>query len=282
MRPSSSFQHGVCVWIAGALSTLALASWARAEGSAAPPRACTLEAGVRELTLEVGGTERRYWVSVGPQAARSAAPPVIFLWHGFGSDGRWMLDALDPARDWPEGIAVAPQGRPRRIAVLGNERRSGWQLRAGELGDRDLELFDALLAAMSEQYCIDRSRVYSAGMSNGAYFSNLLACQRGRALAAIAPVAGGGPVPAQCAEPVAALVVHGRRDEIVPFRMGRDSLATWAALNRCELPHDLPSDGCVKLAGCSKPISFCAHAGGHVWPGDASASIVRFLRGLGE
>lgn len=268
--------------LAALLCGLALGSLVRAEEPAAAPRSCSLEPGVRDLTLDVDGIERRYSVSVGPQAARAAAPPVIFLWHGFGSDGRWMLDALSPARDWPEGIAVAPQGRPRRLPGAGSERRAGWQLAAGELGDRDLAFFDALLRTMSEQYCIDRTRVYSAGMSNGAYFSNLLACQRGRQLAAVAPVAGGGPYPKRCTDPVPVLLVHGRRDEIVPFRAARESLETWARVDRCELPDDLPQSGCVRLPGCSVPVSFCVHGGGHVWPGDATASIVRFVRELSE
>jgi polyhydroxybutyrate depolymerase len=266
--------------LTGALSGLALATPARSAES--PARRCALEPGVRELTLEVGGSERRAWVSVGPQAARVASPPLLFLWHGFGSDGLWMLDAFSPARDWPEGIAVAPQGRPRRIREVGSERRAGWQLRAGELGDRDLAFFDALLAELSERFCIDRTRVYSAGLSNGAYFSNLLGCARGGALAAIAPMAGGGPEPGRCAEPVAVLITHGRRDDIVPFRAARQSLATWAEVNGCAPPDALPDDGCVRLASCRKPVAFCAHGGGHVWPGDASASLARFLRELGD
>jgi polyhydroxybutyrate depolymerase len=263
-----------------ALASLELASVARSEEPTTPR--CRIEAGLRELTLEVGGSERRAWVSVGPQAARAAAPPLLFLWHGFGSDGRWMLDAFSPARDWPEGIAVAPQGRPRRIRGLGNERRAGWQLGAGELGDRDLAFFDALLAALSEQYCVDRTRVYSAGLSNGAYFSNLLGCARGGALAGIAPTAGGGPQPGRCGEPVAVQITHGRRDEIVPLRAARDSLATWAQVNGCPPPPALPAEGCVRLSGCRKPVSLCVHGGGHVWPGDGSASLARFLRELGE
>ena len=86
----------------------------------------------------------------------------------------------------------------------------------------------------------------------------------------------------QCPEPVAMLLMHGRRDEIVPFREARGSLETWARANRCEPPQELPRDGCVRLTGCSKPISFCAHRGSHVWPGDASASIVSFVRELAE
>jgi polyhydroxybutyrate depolymerase len=270
------------ILVAGALCSLGLGSLASAQQPAAAARTCTLEAGARELTIDVDGSERSYWVSVGPQAARAVSPPAIFLWHGFGSDGPWMLDAFSTARDWPEGIAVAPQGRPRRIRGRGDERAAGWQLRAGELGDRDLKLFDALLAALTERYCIDRTRVYSAGMSNGAFFSNLLGCQRGRDLAAIAPTAGGGPNPDGCSAPVAVLITHGRRDDSVDFGMARDSLTAWAKVNGCAPPETVPDAGCVTLSGCSKPTTFCAHPGGHVWPGDATASIVRFLRGLAE
>src|SRR5262245_8950782 len=72
------------ILVAGALC-LGLGSLAHAQEPAAAARPCALEPGVRELTIDVDGSERRYWVSVGPQAARAASPPVIFLWHGFGS-----------------------------------------------------------------------------------------------------------------------------------------------------------------------------------------------------
>jgi polyhydroxybutyrate depolymerase len=270
--------------IGGVLLVLALgALTARAADDADDPReterqGCALVPGVYSHTLEVDGKTRRYTVSVGPIAPESAHPPVILLWHGFGSTGGWMLDALDPGRDWPEGIAVAAEGLPRRLERAGRDRKRGWQVQADELGDRDLHLFDALIPALQARYCIDPAHVYSAGLSNGAYFSNLLGCQRGAALAGIAPTAGGGPFPASCSAPVAVHITHGRRDAVVNFAEAGRSLRTWAKVNGCSEPESIPELDCVALEGCARATELCAHRGEHEWPGSATAAIVEFVR----
>src|SRR5207237_8332263 len=48
----------------------------------------------------------------------------------------------------------------------------------------------ALLDAVEAQLCINQTRVYSTGMSNGAMMSVRLACSLSTRIAAIAPVAG--------------------------------------------------------------------------------------------
>ena len=53
-----------------------------------------------------------------------------------------------------------------------------------------LILFQKLLDSLSSKYNINSERVYSTGMSNGAYMSYRLACELSDKIAAIAPVAG--------------------------------------------------------------------------------------------
>lgn len=227
---------------------------------------CPLEAGRSSFTLRVGNRTRRVVVEVGPQAGKQAPAPVVFFWHGWGGDPRGHLDWLGARRAWPEAVFVAPEGLPRRFPGRGSLSLPGWQIRSGELGDRDLRLFDALVERLSKLECLDAERFVSSGFSNGGYFSNLLGCRRAGALAAIAPVGSGGPYEA-CQAPVAAWIAHGSFDRVVSPREGRASLDRWQQRNACE-PVEEVRDGCVEARGCTRDLVFCDFRGGHTWPGD--------------
>ena len=100
----------------------------------------------------------------------------------------------------------------------------------------------------------------STGYSNGGSFTNLLGCLRGDVLAAIAPVAGSGPLlDTTCQQTIAALVQHDERDKLIPFQVGATSFAHWAHNNRCqEAPAKVPR-GCAEATGCEKPTSLLRH-----------------------
>ncbi len=67
----------------------------------------------------------------------------------------------------------------------------------------DVKFLTQLLDHLEAELCIDTSRVFSVGMSNGAQLSSLLACRLPNRIAGIAPIAGvefnepchGRPVP---------------------------------------------------------------------------------------
>jgi polyhydroxybutyrate depolymerase len=262
-----------------AAAALALALCAAACGGA-PSGPCSLEPGTRRYAVSAAGATRRYRVTVGPAAAPAGRAPLVFLWHGYGASADSIAPALEPADYWPEAVVVAPEGLPRTIEGFSDRMLPGWQLRGGELGDRDLTFFDAMLADVEARYCIDPERVYSAGFSNGGFFTNLLGCARSGVLAAIAPVGGGGPDGAACGAPLPALVTHGTRDEVVPFANGAGSYRHWADAAHCA---DAPAPattapGCVDARGCAVDVEMCSFAGPHTWPAGASERIVAFFR----
>lgn len=240
--------------------------------------ACSLRAGRATHEIEVEGTTRRYHVVVGSGAEASGPAPLVLLWHGWGDRGSSFLRAPDLERLWPEAVAVAAEGLPRRFPGMGGSQ-AGWQIEPGELGDRDLAFFDALLEDVSQRYCVDRSRVTSAGFSNGGYFSNLLGCVRGTRLAAIAPVGGGGPVgEPECGDAIPVLVQHGERDPVVAFASGRTSFESWARRNGCDAPEPDAASGCRAATGCSAETRLCATNAAHTWPPGTSERMVEFLR----
>jgi polyhydroxybutyrate depolymerase len=243
---------------------------------------CALGPGPQVREIEAAGLERSYRLRVGSAVGPEGRAPLVFAWHGFGGSADRFEGVIRPDRDWPEAIVVTPRGNSRRFSRFGPVSRPGWQTAEGELRDRDLAFFDAMLAELSSTGCVDPARVYSTGFSNGAFFSNLLGCVRGDLLAGIAPVAGGGPLGAQCKGPMPVLLTHGESDRVVPYASSESSLEHWAKQNSCSLRAP-ERDRCVALSDCTAaPAEFCSHAAGHVWPSGTTTRVVDFFRRAGS
>lgn len=59
-------------------------------------------------------------------------------------------------RDWPEAITVYMQGLNTPGRFIDPEgKQTGWQMRPGEQGDRDLKFFDAMIARLKPDYQVD-------------------------------------------------------------------------------------------------------------------------------
>lgn len=235
--------------------------------------ACTLGTGFSTLSLDVDGTTREALVRRGSKASERA--PVVFVWHGFGSSAENMVGAVRPESHFDDALVVVPTGLGRTFEKFGPTPRPGWQKEKGELGDRDLALFDALMAELEP--CIDPKRVYSTGFSNGGFFSNLLGCERADQITAIAPVGGGLPGRTQCPSPVPTLIVHGRQDPVVPYQLALDAGQTWATTNGCP-EATLPTTAQCADATCdSAALRMCPFDGEHTWPRWATAEIRSFF-----
>lgn len=228
--------------------------------------------GTSTRTIVVGGVQRTYLLVVPPSVAAATPNPVVLGLHG-GSDtaqnaSRYMgLTSDDPvlyvypqAPYWPEAGGVAWNVDPQGV---------------------DFPYFDALLADLGTWHCVDIARIFAAGMSNGAFMVNSLACFRPGMLRAIAPVAGGGPHTTRCPEGVAAMIVHGSADTVVPVGSGRFSRDHWLARNGDTGAPPVPANPplCMAYPGSSRPVLWCEHGGGHTWPDWAGAAIRGFFLG---
>lgn len=110
-------------------------------------------------------------------------------------------------------------------------------------------------AVLSRRYPIDPQRIYAAGMSNGATFTQYLGRRLANTIAAIAPVAGSMPAAgAPGCRPqraISVLEIGGTADPIMPFGGGEvRTAAFWARNNGCArvpvtaaLPPIAPNDG---------------------------------------
>lgn|GEM_PF-754466 len=168
-----------------------------------------------EGKLEVGDKKREYRLIVPKSVDLTKPTPLVFAFHGlFDSKNLMpMYSQLDKLAEEKGFILVFPNGLNRHWSII------------PALAKDDIAFFDALYARLTAEYNVDLNRVYLTGMSNGAYFSNLIASQRTEIIAAIATHSGGiGFVAAKPPEgkhkyPV--LVVHGVDDSIVNIDEGR-------------------------------------------------------------
>jgi polyhydroxybutyrate depolymerase len=133
--------------------------------------------------------------------------------------------------------------------------------------------------------CVDRTRVYSTGLSNGAFLSYRLACEASDLFAAVASVAGAlGVAPPACAasqeRPVPLLEVHGTGDRIVEYSQAVAAVSAWSAMSGCDaatVPAAQPASRldttCVTHTGCPAGVetTLCSvDDGGHCWFGNVT------------
>ena len=229
-------------------------------------------------SLIVGGVTRSYRLAVPSGYRRSVATPLILLFHGSGSNAlQTSIYTQMPARASRLGYLVATPD------ALGGK----WQLSPPGARTADLSYASALIADLSSRYCVDRSRVYAAGISLGSEFSAIVACTPSTHIAAVGLVAAEFLLK-PCAGPVPVIAFHGTSDPIVAYGAGAtgaalpgvpvvgvlENLAHWAALDRCRPgPRRQQLSTMVvrrTWSGCragSAVALYSVLGGGHTWPG---------------
>jgi polyhydroxybutyrate depolymerase len=258
-------------------------------------RAPAAGAGDPTETIEAGGVARTYMLHVPAGRDPSKSVPLVLAFHGGGGRGRAMvaLTGLDAPADRDGFIVVYPDGINRQW----NDGRRTAHSTADDVG-----FIARLIAALAHRFPIDRQRIYATGISNGALFSERLACDLAAEIAAIAPVAGNMPadIAPACApaRPVSVIQISGTADPLVPYGGGQiarpfglgeggavlsvaDTIAFWARRDGCgsspveSTPAAIaPPDGTrvVRAAyeQCARGTSvvlYTIEGGGHTWPG---------------
>jgi len=234
-------------------------------------------ADLTNLELDVDGLTGEAVVHIPAGADGTEPLPLVLGFHGFGGtpdDLEGDTGLFDKA-DAEGFVAVLP-------VATGNPSR--WDFRAPE--SADLAFVDALLIALNERICIDQTRTYATGFSQGAAMANAVGCSRPDRFAAIAPVAGVyAPMWREiCAgEPVPVIGIHGVQDPVVPYEGGFDAggrpiigaeiwAAQWAEMNGCAPgPEAQAPIGDVQplfWTTCSAAVEFYrVTEAGHSWPG---------------
>jgi polyhydroxybutyrate depolymerase len=234
-------------------------------------------------SLDSGGMRRSYRLYVPTSYDASRPTALVLNFHGFGSNAVGQdVYSRYPQLAEAEGFIVAtPDGTndPQRWYIYG-------QLEPGYVDD--FAFVEALIDHLAGRLCIDLSRVYATGISNGGGMTAQLACRLSGRIAAIAPVAGAPYAESQCrgAGPMPVISFHGTDDQSVPFEGGpggrlglplravRDNMRGWAQHNGCDptlRTQRVAADVVLEsYAGCDAGADvqlYVIEGGGHTWPG---------------
>ncbi len=225
-------------------------------------------------TIKVGARDRRFFLRVPPVHDGKTAVPVIFGFHGAGNkDGNWF-DTHTGLRRETEAHAVLVFGES--LYRPGSTTERSWQ-DEGQLPD-NLAYIDATLAWVKSNLCVDPARIFAAGQSSGAYFSQTLGCHRGDVFRAVASSDGGERLFSNC---------KGHPGAFVRFRPGSagggaDSLRVidfWRKHNSCG-PTTTPTNTppCAAYT-CQHDAHLwrCPDGGEHDWPAYMDKGVWTFF-----
>lgn len=239
-------------------------------------------------TITSGGRTRSYLLHIPSDYSPDTPTPLILSFHGNSRTASYQesLSQFSDPHFNPSWLAVYPQG-------LGNS----WQGPSyATPGVSDTRFIADLLDHLEAELCVDTTRVYATGKSNGGGFTGTLACDgevAGPRIAAFAPVSGAfydfgedgsGCHPGRKGVPI--LEFHGDNDTTIPYTGGQgkggtlpdidDWLAWWAKWNECPAEGKTVTsayDGGVQLTSwnCGKGEDglvqgYKVHGLGHDWP----------------
>jgi polyhydroxybutyrate depolymerase len=231
----------------------------------------------REWTID--GTQREALIYV-PAAAKTAASPVVFAFHGHGGSMNQASTGFGYHKLWPEAIVVYMQGLKTPGKLTDPEgKRTGWQHAAGDQDDRDLKFFDTVLATLKKDYKVDESRIYSTGHSNGGGFTYLLWAERGDVFAAVAPSSAASSRWGTEFTPKPVLHVAGENDTLVKFEWQRLMMDQLLKINHCEKQGTAWEKYCTLYpSDDGAPVVLFIHPGTHRFPAEAPTTIVKFFK----
>ncbi len=249
-------------------------------------------------SIDVGGLPRTFRVHrpTSYPATNDVPAAVVLLLHGgFGSGEQIETSSrmLDVAAE--EGfVVVSPDG------VAGPFGVRSWN--AGECcgyaqaqGIDDVGFIDTLLDHLENVLCVDRRRVYAAGMSNGAMLAHRLGCELAGRVRAVGPVAAPSAMSACTpSRPVPLLHIHGTADQHAPYDGGTgcgpsgfdfmsvaQSVDEWRQRDGCSGDAtivDHVGDALCTIANtCAAgvDVTLCSIAGGgHQWTGGNPPAIL--------
>jgi polyhydroxybutyrate depolymerase len=267
--------------------------------------------GTAARTLRSGGLMRSYLLHV-PAGLPAAPAPLVLVFHGGGGTPAEVEreTRFSELADRERFLVAYPEG----IGHGWNDGRGAATIEAQRREIDDVGFVAALLDDVERGHRVDADRVYSTGLSNGAFFSHTLAIRMAQRFAAIAPVAGGIAAPLgrsfTPAAPVSVLILQGTADPLVPYAGGEikppwsdsrgavlptdETVRRWVEHDGCarspreeRLPDRDPDDGCratrLTFGGCRDGTSVVLYrldGGGHTWPGSAPRLPRRVVGGI--
>ena len=193
--------------------------------------------GGREITLTSSGVQRTALLHLPPAAAGERLPLLVGL-HGAGAGFFERYSGFSVLAD-AEGFAAL---YPNPIDEA--DGRTFWNINDHQPhGPDDVQFISDLLNYVESSVCVNTSRVYAAGVSNGGGMAASAVCALSDRFAAFASIAGGYESLPRCqpTNPVSVLEIHGTEDGSVPYNGSRSTgagavrpwVAAWRLRDQC-------------------------------------------------
>ena len=236
-------------------------------------------------TIQSGGTARTYYLDLPSDYDPAADPkPLIIAYHGTSLSHEDWLNGRYPLRDavGNGAILIYPDAAFSQAAGY-----TQW------VDAVDAQMFEDLLDALPATLHFDPDRIFITGHSSGAGFADVLGCNYGDRIRAIAPVVG-TLTDSTCVGSVAVMNIVGRKDPL--DNISRVTHDFWVLYNGFELNVTHPGTvaPCVDHSAGSLdyPVLLCRHEEGdfatpenpvstaHDWPSFAGNAIWTFFSSL--
>lgn len=186
----------------------------------------TIEKGKISASIKVDEVTRDYIVYIPQEYTGNEDVPLLFVFHGLGGN-------MESSYNNSKFYQIAE--KENFIVVHPNGISSQWNAVSAS-NNIDVKFVEALIVELENKYKVDTKRIYSCGMSNGGYFSFLLACELTDKIAGIASVTGlmFQNVLANCipSRPIPILQIHGTEDALVSYDNVEDVLNFWIDKNQ--------------------------------------------------
>lgn len=230
-------------------------------------------------TLHSGGRERRYLQHVPANVPDD--PDLVIALHALASNLRLMeaMTLLSSRSDDDGFIVCYPEGSrsPESGVTSWNASPSDRHSLAGRVDD--VLFISDLIDALRDEHGI--GRVLVTGFSKGGMLAHLIGVNLSDKVDMIAPVAatlGKDVLELAPRRPVDVMMVHGEKDDLVPYHARGDDRFPpaveaeryWARVNGCSyVREDETVDAVVRHHGGTScgVTSILVKNAGHVWPG---------------
>lgn len=245
-------------------------------------------------TLDVGGKIREYFIVLPSGYDNSQPVPIVFTWHGRGGtaqsllptgSGRGGFSLYGVQSGLPNAMYVVPQG-------LDSGSDAGTDYGWPNTNGQDINFVKAMIARLEADFCVDKSRTFSDGMSYGGIMSLTIACQMPDVFRAIGSIAGSmlGSSRSCVKQPIAAWLTHGDADTVLAISgsiTARDNLVANNGCDTTKTRETTVTDRqygtvtCTVYDQCTAgnyPVVWCPVVGeGHAIPSFAAAEIAKFF-----
>jgi poly(3-hydroxybutyrate) depolymerase len=251
------------------------------------------------------GSQRRYILNVPTNYDNTKPYKFILAVHELNGNDKEMYnqkyyDLLPLSNNTV--IFAAPNGVNGSTPCSGTgsgDSGCGWPS-----GNNNMQLMDAVVKAVTDNFCVDTNHIFATGWSYGASMSYEIGCERPlggptatatwgvRAVANYSVAQMSGSCKPSSSYPVAYYLSHGTNDSVLTYdgtdprhtattgEAGGVGLAkNWALADGCTwvIPQKVISGThvCTKFAGCKSgyPVEFCSFNGDHTpWPDSGSPS----------